>query len=147
MAIKGSCLCGNVAFEVKKFIGPFEICHCSRCRKVSGRQGVAGIGCHVADYLLIKGSEYIESFEAPILHRPPAYEVHFCCQFGSPVPPADPTGDFMEIAAGLLDDDPAIKPDKYIFIEYLPAWDSIADDLPQFTQIDLIKHRRANSSV
>ena len=69
------------------------------------------------------------------------------CLCGSPVPPADPTGDFMEIAAGLLDDDPAIKPDKHIFIEYLPAWDSIADDLPQFTQIDLIKHRRANSSV
>src|SRR5690242_19376469 len=35
---KGSCLCGEVAFEVE---GPFDAflnCHCSRCRKRPGRR-------------------------------------------------------------------------------------------------------------
>jgi hypothetical protein len=34
--IKGSCLCGGVRFELDRAAGPFEICHCNRCRKVSG---------------------------------------------------------------------------------------------------------------
>jgi hypothetical protein len=33
---RGSCLCGEIAFDVE---GPFDLflnCHCSRCRKASG---------------------------------------------------------------------------------------------------------------
>ncbi|MCZ6459403.1 MAG: aldehyde-activating protein, partial [Gammaproteobacteria bacterium] len=33
---KGQCLCGAVAFEVEEIIGPFELCHCTRCRKSTG---------------------------------------------------------------------------------------------------------------
>jgi hypothetical protein len=31
--IRGSCLCGGVTFEIERAVGPFELCHCSRCRK------------------------------------------------------------------------------------------------------------------
>jgi hypothetical protein len=41
-----------------------------------------------------------------------------------------PEGGFMEIAAGLLDDSPEIKPDKRILIELTPQWDEISVDLP-----------------
>ena len=47
----------------------------------------------------------------------------------------------MEIAAGLFDDDPDIRPDKHIFVELVPPWDEIYDDLPQFTIRDLVKLR------
>ena len=43
--------------------------------------------------------------------------------------------------AGLLDDDPGIKPDKHIFVEHTPAWDDISDDLPRFTRDEIYKHR------
>jgi len=36
MAIRGSCLCGGVRFEIDRAVGPVEFCHCTRCRKVSG---------------------------------------------------------------------------------------------------------------
>ena len=34
--IRGSCLCGGVKFEITRATGPFELCHCSRCRKANG---------------------------------------------------------------------------------------------------------------
>ena len=47
----------------------------------------------------------------------------------------------MEIAAGLLDDSPEIKPDKHIFVELTPQWDKIPDDLPQLTLEELTRFR------
>jgi hypothetical protein len=35
MAIRGSCLCGGVTFEIDRACGPAEFCHCNRCRKLS----------------------------------------------------------------------------------------------------------------
>ncbi len=145
MTIRGSCLCGGVKFELSRVIGPFEICHCSRCRKVSGGQGVAAVGVNPADYKLVSGHDLIGTYTAPILHAPPPYHVDFCKVCGSPVPPVSPTGDFMEIAAGLLDDDPGIKPDKHIFVELIPKWDVITDGLPAYTREELIKLRRGQA--
>jgi hypothetical protein len=33
----------------------------------------------------------------------------------------------------LFDDDPGIKPDKHIYVEYVPGWDAITDEIPQYT--------------
>ena len=35
-AFRGSCLCGEVAFEVEGPFDSFLNCHCSRCRKATG---------------------------------------------------------------------------------------------------------------
>lgn len=36
--IKGSCLCGEVTFEVEGPVPAPSVCHCSQCRKQSGHQ-------------------------------------------------------------------------------------------------------------
>ena len=141
MAIRGSCLCGGVQFEIDRAVGPFEICHCSRCRKVSGSAGMPGVGVNTADFRFLAGHELVDGYAAPILHRPPAYHATFCRRCGCPVPEPDPSGDFMEIAAGLFDDDLGIKPDKHIFVEHVPDWDSITDDLPRFNLPEIYRHR------
>ncbi|MEJ2133231.1 MAG: hypothetical protein P8Y95_16770, partial [Gammaproteobacteria bacterium] len=41
-----------------------------------------------------------------------------------------------------FDDDPMIEPDKHIFVEFVPAWDTITDGLPQYTIRDLIRERQ-----
>ena len=50
--------------------------------------------------------------------------------------------DGFEIPAGLFDDDPGLRPEKHVFVELVPSWDSIADDLPQLTVRDLARERR-----
>ncbi len=141
MSISGSCLCNTVQFTVDRFTGPFEICHCNRCRKVSGAQGMPAIGCNTKDFHMKAGAEHIRQYFAPIIHNAPAFEVNFCELCGSPVPPANPVGEFMEIPAGLLDDDPGLRPDKHIFVEHLPAWDERHDQLPGLTRQNLAAHR------
>lgn len=138
--IRGSCLCGSVVFEIEKAVGPFEFCHCTRCRKVSGSNGMAALGVLSRDYRLLTGKSCTTTYQAPILYGPPAYEVHFCSRCGSPVPPPDPP-EFFEIAAGLLDNDPGMKPDKHIFVEFTPEWDKISDELPQYTVRELFEIR------
>jgi hypothetical protein len=140
--IRGSCLCGGVAFEVERAYGPFELCHCPRCRKASGSAFVAGLGVQVRDYQLISGEQLIRTYEAPVRERPPPYRVAFCSRCGSPVPNPPPDGDWFEIPAGLLDDDPMLRPDKHIFTECKSPWFSIPDSLPRFTKAELVAHRR-----
>ncbi len=140
MTIQGSCLCGRVRFELSRTVGPFEICHCNRCRKLSGAAGLPAIGVHADDYRLLSGSDAWESYAAPILSEPPPYHAYFCRTCGSPLPPPDPTG-WFEIPAGLLDGDPGLKPDKHIFVEFVPPWDEISDGLPRYTLPDLVFER------
>lgn len=71
--IQGSCLCSQVQFEVSDVVGPFELCHCNRCRKVSGSAFMAGIYAKREGFRFLKGRELIKIFDAPILEKPPAY--------------------------------------------------------------------------
>jgi hypothetical protein len=142
MAISGSCLCGGIRFEIDEAAGPFEICHCNRCRKTTGAAGVPAVGVRTKHFRFLAGHELVKTYAAPILYQPPAYHSIFCSNCGSPVPPPNPEGDWMEIAAGLFDDDPMIEPDKHIFVEFVPAWDTITDGLPQYTIRDLIRERQ-----
>lgn len=139
--IQGSCLCGGVTFEVAKIEGPVELCHCNRCRKVSGTGSLPMVGVAAADYTLHSGADLIESYAAPILYSAPAYRAYFCRRCGSPVPPAEPEGASLEIPAGLFDGEPGFVPDKHIFVDFMPAWDVISDDLPQFTLRELVRER------
>ena len=139
--IRGSCLCGAVQFEIDRATGPFEMCHCSRCRKSSGSAFAAGIGVQTEDFRLLSGQDLIVSYEAPILASPPAYRTAFCRRCGSPVPDPLPAESWFEIPAGTLDGDPGIRPDKHIFVEFVPAWSEICDELPQLDKRALVKLR------
>lgn len=141
MMIRGSCLCGAVTFEIAATAGPMEICHCNRCRKLSGASAMTALGVRAEDFRIVSGRDSFRSYAAPILYAEPAYRSYFCDTCGSPLPPNDVTTGYMEIPAGLLDDDPGIRPDKHIFVELLPPWDRIRDELPQYTIRDLIRAR------
>lgn len=140
--IQGSCLCGGVRFEIAKAVGPFELCHCKRCRKTSGSAFASCVGVEAADYRLLAGAELIQSYDAPILHAPPAYRVAFCRRCGAPVPDPPPGAGWFEVPAGLLEGDPGIAPDKHIYVEHRAPWFEIADVLPRFTERELAVWRR-----
>ena len=132
--IRGSCLCGGVRFEIARAIGPFELCHCRRCRKASGSAFLADLGVRAEDFRLLSGGELISTYDAPILRSPPAYRTSFCSRCGSPVPNPDPQAEWFRVVAGVLDDDPILRPDKHIFIELKAPWFEITDALPQYDQ-------------
>ena len=100
--IRGSCLCGGVKFEVDRVVGPFELCHCNRCRKVSGSAFMAAVGVRRSDFRFLSGLDLIRSYEAPVIETPPPYKVCFCSRCGSAVPDPEEQAEWFEIAAGLL---------------------------------------------
>ena len=99
------------------------------------------VGVAAGDYALTSGAERVKTWRAPILYSEPAYESYFCGDCGSPVPPVEVDGDFVEIPAGLFDHDPGIRPDKHIFVELIPDWDQIDDGLPTYTMRELYRLR------
>lgn len=143
--IRGGCLCGGVRFEMRRVVGPFELCHCNRCRKTSGSAFVAAVGVRREDFTWVQGRELVRTYDAPILQAPPAYRSCFCARCGSPVPDPASTDEWFEIQAGLLDDDPGMRPDKHIFVEHRAAWFAITDTLPQLDKAALIALRRRSS--
>ena len=61
MAISGSCLCGDVRFEIDKAVGPVEICHCNGCRKTTGSGSLPAIGVMTEDYRLLACHELVKT--------------------------------------------------------------------------------------
>jgi hypothetical protein len=141
--IHGSCFCGCVSFEFTRAIGPFELCHCNRCRKASGSAFFAWLLVPREDFKFLQGHDLIKSFEAPVREAPPAYSTNFCSRCGSPVPNAFRESPYIEVPAGLLDDDPLIRPDRHIFVDVKSPWFKIGDDLPQLDRVALRRLRNA----
>jgi hypothetical protein len=129
--ITASCLCGGVRFEIAKMVGPFELCHCRRCRKASGSAFAAMIGVEAADLRLVAGGELVVTYAAPLVESPPPYRTAFCRRCGSALPVVDHTAPRLEVPAGLLDDDPGRRPDRHIYVDCKAAWDQITDSAPQ----------------
>lgn len=140
--IRGSCLCGGVRFEIDRAAGPFELCHCSRCRKATGSAFAAGLGVRRNEFRLVDGRELIRTYEAPVRVTPPAYRTHFCSRCGSPVPDPDAGGVWLEIPAGLLDDDPQCRPERHIFVDSRSPWFAITDGLPRLDRAAVLELRR-----
>ncbi len=140
---RGSCLCGEVRFEIAEPSGrleprgPFVMCHCNRCRKHTGSAFNAGFRVKKEDFKLVAGEDSISNYKAPILVSPPAYEKQFCKRCGSPVPIEIATD--VLIPAGTLDDDPRVKPDRHVFIEHQAPWFQITDDLPHDLVVILLE--------
>ncbi len=140
--IRGSCLCGAVKFELTHARGPFELCHCSRCRKASGSAFVSALVVRREDFRLLQGRELVKTYEAPVRETPPAYHTCFCSCCGSPVPNPSTDAPWLDVPAGLLDDDPQLRPDKHIYVEVKSPWFTITDDLPQLDRVALRRLRQ-----
>ena len=141
--LRGSCLCGGVRFEVERAAGPFDLCHCARCRKVSGSAYLTWLGVRREEFRFLEGADLIRTYECPVRESPPAYDTSFCSRCGSQVPnPSKVREAWFEIPAGALDDDPLVRPDKHIYVDCKAPWDSIAGDLPQMTKQDIQAMRK-----
>lgn len=137
----GGCLCDSVRFEVDDIIGPFELCHCSRCRKSSGSSHAAMVGVNAAGYRITKGSDLIKTVVLDLIDKPPEYAHSFCCECGSPVTTQNTDAGWLEVPAGLFDDEIPISPDKHICVDMKPEWDKLTDKLPVYTKLELMKLR------
>ena len=130
--VRGSCLCGGVAFEIDGRLTPIQLCHAIRCRKATGSAFAPELAAKSARFRWVRGEELISTYEAPLLREPPPYRKAFCRVCGSPLPLAREGSDFVVLLAGTLDGGAEIEPFRHIFVGQRAPWHEISDDLPKF---------------
>ena len=78
--IRGSCLCGGIAFEITgPLLNPLN-CHCSQCRKQHGAAFRSRVRIAAKDFRWLKGEHLIKYYESPR-----GYQRGFCSECGSPI--------------------------------------------------------------
>jgi hypothetical protein len=131
ISLKGSCLCGAVSYHLAGIPAAFDLCHCSRCRKSGGSAFIAELVFTAAELRWLSGGPLVRTYEAPIRKTPPGYRRTFCAVCGGPVPIVD--HDVIRVPAGSMDDDPELRPQRHIFVDFKAPWFDIADTLPRFS--------------
>ena len=121
-ALLGSCLCGEVRFEIDGPLMRSSHCHCRQCQKAHGAPFRTRARVAAADFRFLAGEELVSFYEStPGTHR------GFCKVRGAPVlvkfdeysrsAQTDPGAmTLYGVALATLDDDPGVRPDAHAFI-------------------------------
>lgn len=128
--IAGSCLCGEVAFDLANPIAMYQ-CHCGRCRRSRGAAHGANLFCNLDDFRWQRGEALVVDYKLPeALH----FGVAFCRQCGASVPRPSPARGIVVVPVSSLDTDPGIRARAHIFVGSKAPWFEITDSLPQYPE-------------
>lgn len=104
--IKGSCLCGRIAYEVSGPLTNALNCHCTMCRKSHGAAFRSRATVQVKDFAWTRGENHVTWY----CSSPGSYR-GFCEACGTPLLSRfDQAPDVYGLPLGALDDDPGVKP-------------------------------------
>jgi hypothetical protein len=126
-AIEGSCLCGEIRYEIAGALRSATHCHCSMCRKAHGAAFATYVEVEARNIRFTRGQELIARYRSS-----PEAERSFCSRCGSNLLfEPDESPDLVWVAAGGLDSESQVRPDAHIFVGSKAPWFDIDDDLPQ----------------
>ena len=129
--IAGSCLCGDIAYEIQAPLMRMLHCHCSRCRRARSSAHATNVLCRIDDLRFTRGESNRVTYKVPDARF---FSVAFCSTCGGAAPFRSQERGFAIVPAGTFDTDPAMRPTCHIFTGSKANWFDIADDLPQFDQ-------------
>ena len=126
--IRGSCFCGALQFEIDQ-VSLLRHCHCSFCRKETG-SAFGTLAVVRPEHFHWKQGEGLVK-----LYRYPPDGVRASCSVCGGKAPLRLLGDaIVAVPAGLLDDDPGVRPVLHQFAASKAPWWEITDSLRQFPQ-------------
>jgi len=128
---EGSCLCGEVAFEVTGEPVVMQSCHCSRCRRARGAAHATNIFYKTDQFRWTRGEELVADYKVP---EAKYYGVAFCRKCGSALPRVSRERNIVVTPAGSLDTDPQGRSQRHIFTSYKAPWYEITDSVPRFPE-------------
>lgn len=124
----GSCLCGEIHFEIEGDFEAFYFCHCEFCRKDTGSAHAANLFSSAAKLKWIAGEDKAKTFTLPsTLHSK-----SFCSICGSALPGIQMGGKLLVVPAGSLDSTVSITPDAHLFVGSKADWDRELEKVPAF---------------
>ncbi len=127
-AIAGSCLCGAVAYELRKPLRIYN-CHCTRCRRGRSAAHATNLFVNLEDFAFARGEELVQQFKLPDAKF---FTVAFCTRCGGGAPRISRERNFVSIPAGTLDTDPGIRAQAHIYTASKAPWFEITGDVQQY---------------
>jgi hypothetical protein len=124
--LRGSCLCGLVAYEVPDSFEYSLYCHCSKCRRATGAAAKPFAAIKSDRLRFASGGDHVMRFGGGTNH-----DAH-CERCGSLLYSLVRNGTYLHVTLGTLIDSPSIRPTAHIFVGSKAPWDDICDGLPQF---------------
>ncbi len=126
--MRGSCLCGQVVFQLHGSLRPAIACHCEQCRKQTGNFWVAS---SVAE----EGLELVRDDGLAWFNASPHAKRGFCKTCGSFLFWKPERAARYAVAVGALDEPHDLRLSRHIYVEEKAAFYDIADGLPQHAQL------------
>ncbi len=131
MIYTGSCLCGEVTFEIEGDFENFYLCHCERCRKDTGSAHAANLFSSTAKLRWLSGKEKSKTFN----FRSEGHIKSFCTNCGSALPNIQMDGNLLVVPAGSIDSNINIKPQGHIYYASKANWDTELEKVPKFEEL------------
>jgi hypothetical protein len=142
--VNGTCLCTSVCFEATLPPITFRYCHCASCRKATSSAHAANLFFALDRFRWITGESLVERFVDQAVN--PGYMRWFCRKCGSAVPRLSRSGQYYQVPAGLLDDDPLAKPERSIYWDDRAPWLINIDAIPKLSEgVDSIMRAQARN--
>lgn len=131
MIFTGSCLCGEVTFEIEGDFENFYLCHCQRCRKDTGSAHAANLFSSTAKLRWLSGKEKSKTFN----FRSEGHIKSFCTNCGSALPNIQMDGKLLVVPAGSIDSNINIKPQGHIYYANKANWDTELEKVQKFEEL------------
>ena len=129
--LKGSCLCGEIAYEITGPLMGTLNCHCRMCRKAHGAAFRTRATIKSENFTFLSGEKVLSYYESS-----PGERRSFCSGCGSVIITRfDKHPEYLGFALGTLDSDPEIEIEQHIYTGSKAPWFKITDELPQSEEL------------
>lgn len=115
--MKGSCLCGAVAYEIDQLDSPIIHCSCHTCRKAHSAAFNTGAAVKHSHFRWLQGQGILKAYESS-----PGKLRYFCSNCGSQMVAQYIDRDHLILRVATLDDAPLETPAKHIFKSHEVSW-------------------------
>ena len=130
--VHGSCLCGEVGFQITGPALRMVNCHCESCRRARSAAYSSNLFVPVKQFRWTRGDGQVVSYRLP---GTPSFATAFCRRCGSDLPRVSRGESVVVVPTGALDGDPGIRPQAHVCVGAKANWFDITDGLPQYAEM------------
>ena len=123
--MRGSCLCGQLRYEVSELASPIRHCSCRTCRKAHSAAFNTSASVKQQHFAWLTETQGLKSFESS-----PGKRRYFCGHCGSQLVAQRTGSDLLVLRVATLDDDPGQTPQGHIWASHEVPWLAYGPQVP-----------------